>query len=336
VSPLRLGVLGAGSIGCYVGGRLAGQGEDVRLLGRERLKQEIAEHGLTVVDLAGRSRQAPGLQVETDEASLSDRDVVLVCVKSGDTEATARSVASVLAQVALVVSFQNGVRNPDVLRQNLSQGVLGGIVGFNVVSRGAGVFRRGTSGPLVLEASADPRAAALAAALQGAGFEVERVQDLQRVQWSKLIINLNNAVSALSNAPTRELVLSAGYRRVLAALIEEALAVLGASGIRPARLGPLPVAVFPRLLRLPTWLFRVLARAQLAIDPSARSSMWEDLARGRVTEVEFLNGEIVRLAASAGVGAPLNRRVVALVHDAECAAKGSPGLSAEALWTAMH
>jgi 2-dehydropantoate 2-reductase len=220
-----------------------------------------------------------------------------------------------------------------VLREQV---VLGAIVGFNVVAKGAGAFRRATSGPLVIEAHDDARARDLATLLRACGFEVERAKDIRASQWSKLVINLNNAVSALSGAPSKDLVLVAGYRRVVRAVISEAVRVLRRANITLARVGPLPVHVFPAMLALPTPLLRVAARAQLKIDPEARSSMWQDLALRRATEVDYLNGEIVRVAASCGAKAPLNERIVALVHDVEKRGEGSPNLSPDALWRALN
>jgi len=143
-------------------------------------------------------------------------------------------------------------------------------------------------------------------------------------------------VSALSDAPTREIVLTAGYRKCVAAIVGEALGVMRAASIRPKRIGPLPVAVFPLALRLPTPLIRVVARAQLRIDPEARSSMWEDLSRGKKTEVDFLNGEIVRLARTVGRDAPINARVVALVHQVEESGRVSPKMSPSELWSSLR
>jgi 2-dehydropantoate 2-reductase len=100
-------------------------------------------------------------------------------------------------------------------------------------------------------------------------------------------------------------------------------------------MGPIPPGMFPKVLALPTWLLRVVARAQLKIDPEARSSMWQDLANGRATEVDFLNGEIVALAEEVGAQAPLNRRIVELVHEVERAGRGSPALSPDALGRAL-
>jgi 2-dehydropantoate 2-reductase len=266
--------------------------------------------------------------------------VILLCVKSAQTEEAGRTLSPIVGKNAVIVSMQNGVGNAGVLRKAMPGAiVLGGIVGFNVVSKAAGAYQRGTTGPLVIElpgeAGAVVRVDALATALRHGGFEVELPADIRPKQWSKLIMNLNNAVSALSGAPTPDLIFKPGYRRVVRAIIGEALNVLAAAKIRPARLGAIPVGLFPTMLSLPTPVLRVVARAQLKMDPEARSSMWEDLTRGRATEVDYLNGEIVSLAGSSGVQAPLNARIVTMVHAAEKEKKGSPGLSPEALWSAL-
>jgi 2-dehydropantoate 2-reductase len=345
---MKIGVMGAGAVGCYIGGGLAASGMvdgEVVLVARDRVKREVDDNGLHLGDLDGTTTTVPRARFvfDTDPGRLADRDVVLCCVKSGATPEAAERLATVLRRDALVVSFQNGLRNADELRERLGgRTVLAGIVNFNILAKGGGRFRRATSGALFIqrsyssassrERSDDPRANELAVALRKARFDVELPADIRGVQWSKLLLNLNNAVSALSDRPTKEIVLSPGYRRVLSAVIGESLVVLRAANIRPGKIGPLPVAIVPHALRLPTPLVRLVARAQLAIDPEARSSMWEDLTSGRPTEVDWLNGEIVRLAESCGAPAPLNRRIVDLVHEAERAGAGSPKLSAEELW----
>lgn len=331
--------MGAGAVGCWVGGRIALAGGHVVFVGREHLKREIHEHGLTVTDLDGSSVTVPKerFTFDTNPAVLADCDAVLCCVKSGATIETAETLARVLAsRDAIVVSFQNGIRNTGELRERLSQSVLAGIVNFNVLNKGRGTFRRATSGSLVVEASTHPKAERLHELLGEAGLEVDRVVDMPALQWSKLLINLNNSVSALSDRPTKELILSAGYRKVLSAIIAESLAVLRAANIRPAKLGAIPIGLFPFALSLPTPIVQLVARAQLKIDPEARSSMWEDLTRGRPTEIDWINGEVVRLAENVGASAPLNRLLVDLVHEAERTGKGSPKLSAEELWRALH
>jgi 2-dehydropantoate 2-reductase len=333
---LRIGIVGAGAIGCFVGGKLVRAGGcEVVFVGRPRLRDEIAAHGLTVQDLGGAAEHLPAAQIrfDTDLAAVAACDAILCCVKSGQTRETARALAAVIRPDAIVASLQNGIGNAEVLREELpGRTVLPGVVSFNVVPKPGAVFHQTTSGPLMFGAGDDPRARALTGALAAAGLEVEVRAELAPDQWTKLIVNLNNAISALSGAPTRELLLSPGYRKVIAAVVAEAVAVLRAAKIRPARLRGVPIGFMPAVMRLPTPLVRLVTGSQIKVDPQARSSMWEDLQRGRATEVEYLNGEIVRLAERAGVDAPLNRRIVSLVHEAEAAASGSPQLSAERLW----
>jgi 2-dehydropantoate 2-reductase len=341
-TALRIGVMGAGAIGCYVGGCLAADGADVVFVGRARTKKELEESGLVLSDLDGTSgRVVPKERVvfATEASALADCDVVLCCVKSAQTAEAGVELAKALNSRAIVASLQNGVRNADVLRESLGDHlVLGGIVSFNVVSNGGGTFRRATSGPLVLEDPSlpDPRLATLVGLLTAARLDPELVTDIRPLQWSKLIMNLNNAVGALSDRPTVELLSVPGYRRILRALMSEALRVLRAAKVSTGRLGPLPTTFLPFILGLPSPLFRLVASAQIKIDPSARSSMWEDLTKNRPTEVDYLNGEIVRLAAEHGARAPLNARILELVHAAESAQSGSPALSPERFWSALN
>ncbi|HVK83485.1 MAG TPA: 2-dehydropantoate 2-reductase N-terminal domain-containing protein, partial [Kofleriaceae bacterium] len=197
---MKIGVVGAGAIGCYVGGALRTAGAaDIVLVGRSRIGDELAAHGLSVQDFAGERRRADGVPFSTDPAVLATCDAVLCCVKSGQTDEVARSLAGVLRADAIVVSLQNGVRNADVLRARLpSARVLAGIVGFNVRSHGEGVFQRTTSGAVMLEPGAD----ALVTALRAAACRCRPRADLVRHQWTKLLVNLNNAVSALEDAFT--------------------------------------------------------------------------------------------------------------------------------------
>jgi 2-dehydropantoate 2-reductase len=332
---VKLGVFGAGSIGCYLGGRLIAAGHDVVLVGR--LGAELAAHGLVLTDHDGHeTRLAAGrVRSVTDAAALADREAVLVTVKSLATDEAGAALAPVLPPGALVVSFQNGVGNPARLRAALPRHqVLAGMVPFNVVRLGEGRFHNGTSGPLELERAGGAEAP-LVAALAGAGFGVVLHADLTRVQWSKLVINLNNAVNALSGIPLREQLADRRYRQVMARVIREALACLQAAGISPPRIGKLVPRLAPFILGLPDWLFMRVAPAMVKVDPTARSSMLEDLDRRCATEIDYLNGEIIRLGAALGVPTPVNRRIVELVRAAERAAQGSPRLAADALLAAL-
>jgi 2-dehydropantoate 2-reductase len=331
---LRIGVMGAGAIGCYLGGMLAHSSRAVTFVGSERLCSEVSSSGLVLTDMEHRTRRVSGQQLSyvTDAAALATVDLVMVATKSAQTVQAGELLSRVLQPQAIVVSVQNGMRNAELLRAALPHhAVLTGIVGFNVRYFGAGAFRQTTTGPLVFEASDHAEVVEVAQVLADCGLEVELRHDIRSLQWTKLIMNLSNAISALSGAPTPQLLFNARYRAVLRAVMQEAIGVLRAANVRPGKLGTLPVAMFPFMLGLPTLLLRVALRAQLKVDPDARSSMWDDLVRGRTTEVDELNGAIVRLADANGCDAPLNRRIVAAVHEFEARRAGSPTLSPQGL-----
>jgi len=333
---MRIAVAGAGSVGCYVGGCLTLAGREVTLLLRPALAETIARHGLRISDLDGADRVlAPSeVRLATDPAAaFAEADVVLVTVKSGATEAMAGLIAEHAASGATVVSLQNGVGNVDVLLARLGgmARVVPGMVPFNVVQTSAAGqpprFHRATSGTVQIGAGV----AGLRQALAVKGVAVAESGDMAGVLWGKLLLNLNNALNALAGIPLAAELSDKRWRRLLARQIEEGLKVLEAAGIRPARIEGVPPGAIPRILRLPNWLFRRVAASMLAIDPEARSSMWEDLERRRPTEIGHLQGAILGLAAKTGVRVPLTERIVRLVKEAEAARAGSPGLGPEQL-----
>ncbi len=323
---MKIAIAGAGSIGCYVGACCANAGMQVVMLARPRIRDEISAGGLRATDLQGRDFTVPAerLQIDEDPAVCRGADLVMVTVKSRDSDPVARALAPHLEPACLVASLQNGVRNAEVLRKALPGNPVAQVmVPWNVVNNGGGHFHRGTEGVLAVELPAGRR---LLDVFRDAGLEASGYTDMQAVLWGKLMLNLNNAINALSDIPLRAQVSQRAYREVLARCIAEALAACRAAGIRPARTGKIFPGLLPFMLRLPDWLFRRLASTMLKMDENARSSMWEDITRGRPTEVDYLNGEIVRLAQAHGLPAPVNARIVQLVHEAESAA-GSPGLA---------
>jgi 2-dehydropantoate 2-reductase len=308
-------VMGAGAIGCYLGGCLQAAGVPVVFVGRPRVLAALRDHGLTLTDLDDRRQRldAAALSLhETIPEGLAPA-LVLLAVKSGATAEAAAQLGTALPTGTTVLSMQNGVSNAATAQAAAATlRVLAGMVPFNIAELSPGHYHRGTTGELAAQDDAVLRARL--ADFRRAGLPMQLHADLRAVQWGKLLLNLNNPVNALAGLPLRAQLMDRGYRRCLAALQTEALGVLRAAGIQPAQVGALPPQRIPPLLRLPTPLFRLIASRMLRIDPKARSSMADDLAQGRTTEIAALCGEVVRLAEAHGLGAPLNARMVALVN----------------------
>ncbi len=288
--------MGAGSVGCFVGGSLQAAGATVYYVGRRRVFDALRVHGLTLTDLQRRRTQLPADLLALGE-SVPDLkpSLVLLTVKSNATVAAAAELARVLPAGTPVLSLQNGIGNAAAAQDAApALDVIAGMVPFNVAELAPGQFHRGTSGAL---AAAEHEALrAWQPLFERAGLPLALHTDMRGMQWGKLLLNLNNPVNALSELPLREELLSRGYRRALAALQDEALRVLARRAHRAGAADAAAAAWLPAVLRLPTPLFRLLAARMLRIDGKARSSMADDLAHGRSTEVDALCGEVVRMA----------------------------------------
>jgi 2-dehydropantoate 2-reductase len=387
-NPVKVAVFGAGSIGCYVGGQLLSAGIDVRFIGRERFQTAIRENGLRLTHYARDPISlAADIAFDLDASGISDADIILVTVKSQDSESTGQTLNKMLGRVAgkdtIIVSFQNGVGNADVLRaqipdavsqnngtqnnQNVSSQsnrnqddqnlkgddqdkhdldsqargihVLGGMVPFNVTGTGPGSFHCGTEGDLVIEAASDHPAVmrklqVLKTAFECAGQGCVLSDDIKAVQWGKLLVNLNNGLNTLAGVPLKTCLGERDYRYALAAMIEEALGIIRHTGIEPANFGKGSITKTIRVLRLPNWLYGMIMKRIVKIDANARSSMLDDLEAGRMSEIDYLQGEVVRLAAANGMDAPINRRVIELVQTA-FEEGASPKMSGKAIREAV-
>jgi 2-dehydropantoate 2-reductase len=316
MAPGPLLVMGAGNIGCYVGGCLRAAGVDVTFVGRPRVLGALREHGLALSALDGHRAHVDASSLTLLDALPADLrpSLVLFTVKSGATRDAAKLLGRGVPAGTPVLSLQNGVGNVDAIRAAApALDAIAGMVPFNVAETGPGRYHRGTSGRL---ASADhPAMQAWQPVFERAGLPLDLHADMRSMQWGKLLLNLNNPVNALSGLPLRVQLLDRGYRVVLAALVKEALRVLARARIEPAPLTPLPMHWLPAVLKLPTPLFRRAAARMLQIDDQARSSMADDLALGRSTEVDALCGAIVRLAEGLDCPAPLNARIAGLIRE---------------------
>lgn len=315
-APTQVDVLvyGAGAIGQYLGARLAASGVSVHFVARSGVVTALRSHGLTVSEFDGREESiaASHIGASEDLASAPTPRLVLLTVKSGATRDAAVALAAALPAGTPVISFQNGVENAEVLARAAPQlDAIAGMVPYNVVQSAPGHVQRTTTGRLA--AQRRPATEAWADAFARAGLALDLSDDFRAVQWGKLLLNLNNPINAIAGVPLRAQLLDRDYRFVLAALQDETLDLLQIARIAPARVTPVPSTWIPRLLRLPTPLFRLAAKRMLSIHPAARSSMYDDRVAGRVTEIDALCGAVLRLAQGLGRDAPLNHRLAEFI-----------------------
>ena len=316
-------VLGAGSVGCFIGGAWAASGLDVTFIGRPKLSSDIDQHGLTLSDYSGwQAHLAPGdVDYRCGPEALGEAEVIALTVKSGSTAEAATEIAAHATPGTLVISFQNGISNVDALEQGLGGRfeIARGLVEYNVAYLGEGRFHKGVAGNLYADRRAGARA--LAEAIGEIPAALKLSDQMLALAWAKLLINLNNAVNALSGRTLIDELRQRDYRRVFAASMREGLELLKQAEIEPVAAGSVSPSRLPRIIDSPDWLFNRFFLKRWKIDAHARSSMADDLAEGRRTEVDFINGELVRLAERLQRTAPVNSAIVELVRKAERGAK---------------
>ncbi len=290
--------MGAGAVGCYYGALLSRAGHPVTLIGREAHVQAVQQRGLRL-QTAVLDVQVP-MRASTEASAVQGADVVLFCVKSSDSEDAARQIRPFLAPGALVLTLQNGADNDERVRAVLdaSTPVAAAVVYVATAMAGPGHVQHHGRGELVIAPS--PRSEAVAAQFAAAGIPTQISDNVRGALWAKLVLNCAyNALSALSQQPYGPLVQVPGVTDVIADTVAECLAVAKADGVTIP--GDIQAAV----------------RGIAATMPGQYSSTAQDLARGKPSEIDHLNGYVVRRGAALGVPTPLNRALQVLVKLAE-------------------
>lgn len=292
---LSIAVMGAGAVGCYFGALLARAGNHVTLIGRESHMQAIAAQGLRL-QTASENIFIP-MHTSTRASAVADADVVLLCVKSTDTEATAAQIKPHLAAGAVVLCLQNGVDNDERARLVLGERNPTAAVAVYVATgmQAPGHVRHFGRGELVI--APNPKADEIVKTFAAAGIATTVSADVRAELWQKLIINCSyNALSALTQQPYGWLVEQTGVNSVIADIVTECKCVAAADGLV---LGSSVDAA-------------VQAIAQTM--PGQLSSTARDVARGKPSEINHLNGYVVRRGQALGIATPANRLLQVLVN----------------------
>jgi 2-dehydropantoate 2-reductase len=289
---MKVAVMGAGAVGCYYGGMLARAGHEVVLIGRSQHVEAIGRNGLHL-EAQSFDEHIP-LTASTQASAVQGAKLVLFCVKSTDTQSAALEIKPFLAPDTLVLSLQNGVENADEVRKVITQPVAAAVVYVATEMAGPGHVRHHGRGELVIEPSS--ASADVAQALIAAGVPTEISDNVRGALWAKLILNCAyNALSAITQLPYGRLVKGEGVTTVMRDIVDECLAVAKADGVTIP--GDVDKAV------------RMIAETM----PGQYSSTAQDLSRGKRSEIDHLNGLIVRRGDALGVATPSNRLLHTLV-----------------------
>ncbi len=302
---MKVAVMGAGAVGCYYGAMLARAGHEVVLIGRAQHVQAVERDGLRLQTRQFDERIGPPrIRASVDPAAVAGAQLVLFCVKSPDTESAGASIGPHLAADALVLALQNGVDNAERLRGAIAQEVAAAVVYVATEMAGPGHVRHHGRGELVIEPSSQSEA--VARALAAAGVPTEVSANVRGALWAKLIINCAyNALSAISQLPYGRLVAGAGVRDCMRDVVAECIAVAQAEGVI------LPQDVGQAVHRIAESM------------PGQYSSTAQDVARGKRSEIDHLNGLVVKRGEALGVATPTNRLLHTLVKLIEDKASGA-------------
>jgi 2-dehydropantoate 2-reductase len=295
----RVAFLGAGAVGCYFGGMLARAGVPVTLIGRAGHVDAIRWAGL-FLERADFQGYIP-IDASTGIDAVRDAGIIFVCVKTTDTETAAAALAPHLAPGALVVSFQNGVDNVERMRSAAGIGALPAVVYVACAMSGPGRVKHHGRGDIVI---GGPSAAAdrIARVFEAAHLPCRVSSNIDGELWTKLVMNCGyNAISALTHARYSFLSEDPAIVNVMRELIHEVVAVGTAAGV-----------VLPDVERLTAAAIKLGEAMAMAT-----SSTEQDISRGRPTEIDSLNGYVVRRGKDLGVHTPVNSTVYALVKFIE-------------------
>ncbi len=299
---MRYIIYGAGGIGSIMGGHLARTGHDVILIGRPGHVNAIKNRGLRLITpLETYVLQIPAV-TGPEQIGLTADDVICLCMKGQDTESALQDLKKVNENMP-IFCFQNGVRNEEIAARYFSD-VYGAMVrvGAVYITDGEVTARRDPPGWYIIgryPAGTDSLVDAVAGGLRGAGYLVRTSADVMPYKWGKLMANLGNAIGAVTGSEW------GSQRSLYRAVFDEARTILEEAGIR--------------------WISQeqvgkdwpetsTSVRGQLTTE--AQSSTWQSLARRQGSvETEFLNGEIVRVAKSLGMEAPLNEKLVSITRE---------------------
>ncbi|WP_158769611.1 2-dehydropantoate 2-reductase [Paraglaciecola sp. L1A13] len=315
-------IFGAGLIGSYIGACMHQLGVNVALVCRPTIKHKLIS-GVTLTDYQEHHANVTGLNfLDTDvlarlEPDQLKCDFLWLTVKCQSVAQAIQDIAPLVSDKTVILCCQNGLGSEKPVQNAFPNNVvLRVMVPFNVVELKAGHLHRGSQGHLTIEQTIKGQVSEiLQERLNSPLLPVAQTHDMQALLWAKLQLNLGNSINALADIPVKSMLQQRGYRVVIATLMQELLTVTDELGIELPKVTSVPAKIVPYVLKLPNFLFTLVANKMLAVDPTVRTSMWWDMSQGKPTEIHYLNGAVVSSAERLGKKAPANKRIVTLIES---------------------
>lgn len=293
---MKIAVMGAGAVGCYYGAMLARAGHEVCLIGRPQHVEAVNARGLILE--TSQFTEAVRVTASVTASGVADADIVLFCVKSNDTAGAGDEMAPYVKEGATILSLQNGVDNSERLQAVLKRPVVPVAVYVAADMSAPGHVRHHGRGELIIGPS--PASADIAAAFENAAIPTRVSNAVTEALWTKLIVNCAyNALSAIAQRPYGRLIQMEGVIEVMRDVVGECVEVAARSGVS------VPADIFATVMGI------------AASMPNQHSSTAQDLARGKKTEIDHLNGYVVRKAAEFGLSTPANRALLVVIKALE-------------------
>ncbi|WP_144212163.1 2-dehydropantoate 2-reductase [Shewanella donghaensis] len=346
---MKIAIFGAGSTGCYLAGELKLANLDVSIICRPRIKTSITDNGgIRLTDYQGLEQRVMPDALITDVNELSCLndvekgsnhsspifEVIFVTLKCHQLPNIIDDLLAISDENSAIILMQNGIGSLEIFEQALAKTkatrqVYQGITTFNVLQQDNATFHKGTEGGFIFESC--PQTKAIETAIEaafvtntdtatsntGTNISCTLASDMTTIINGKLLLNLNNALNAICDVPIKQQFTQRKTRKLLAMAMKEWLNVCKQAKHPLAQFTKVKPALLPLILSMPDILFTILAKQMLAIDPHARSSMWQDIQAKRPTEVDFLNGAVVKLGLKHQVATPVNSAIVEGIKQLE-------------------
>jgi 2-dehydropantoate 2-reductase len=315
---MKLAVVGGGAIGGLVGGLLAADNKDVTVVGRQDFADTVRSSGLSIKRIDGEILNIRP-RVTTSIRDIKSADALMLCVKSQDTVEVCESIKDYISPDMIIFSLQNGVRNRDLIRSVLKNNrIVRTVVMFNSVYIKPGEISQGSDGSLIVEDLTWARETVnfINDSLKKAGLGCIYEDNIEGVMWSKLLFNLMNAVAAATNLGAKDIMADPDTSRIARETLKEGKRVVIGSGRTLKNMGGTSINALLFLLSTPLFFKRLMLSRMNKTDVVMPSTL-QSILRGRKTEIDYLNGEIVRLAGETGLDAPVNKALVEAVKAVE-------------------